>query len=428
MGKRKPYRIRRVNSFSWSGVLDDVREQRVIIGVDVAKEKMAAAVLDEGEALLEIVGWSHPRETAEFMQFVDALRDKARVVEVAMEPSGVYGDALRWQLLQAGVEVHRVSPKKSSDAKEIYDGVPSSHDAKSAAIVAWLHFHGKSDPWPLDPEHLRALKAALWRLEVHAGQFRQNQNRLEALTARHWPELTGELELDSATLLELLAAYGSPAAVAADPQDARALMQRIGRAKLDPNKVERVLVSAPSTTGMPQISEEVALVRDLAAEARRNQREMRAARKRVEELAEAEECTNRLQKVVGKTTAAVIVAAAGDPRTYDAPQALVKSLGLNLKERSSGEKQNRGLHITKRGSGTARMYLYMASLRLIQHDPVVRAWYAKKVKRDGGRAKVKAVVAVTRKLALALWHVARGEAFDASKLFDTRRLSLSVRP
>ncbi len=35
----------------------------------------------------------------------------------------------------------------------------------------------------------------------------------------------------------------------------------------------------------------------------------------------------------------------------------------------------------------------------------------------------KAVVAVSRKLALALWHVARGEAFDSSKLFDTRRLT-----
>lgn len=425
MAKRKPYRIVRLNQLDWEALVEDVEQQRVVIGVDVAKEKMVAAVMDEGEAILKTVGWSHPTETAQFMDFVEAIRERAAAVEVAMEPSGVYGDALRWQLLASGLEVFRVSPKKSNDSKEIYDGVPSSHDAKCAGIVAWLHFHGKSDPWPVTSEHERALTAALWVLEVHAKQFRQNRNRLEALTARHWPELTHYLDLDSATLLELLGAFGGPGPVAAEPAGARDLMRRVGGSMLDPNKIEAVIGSAATTKGMPQIAEEARLVRQIAVEARRNQKEERAARRRVEELAGAEGSTKEMQPVVGKTTAAVVVAAAGDPRDFDSPQALVKSLGLNLKERSSGEKQNRGLHITKRGSGTARMFLYMASLRLIQRDPIVQAWYAKKVARDGGKAKIKAVVAVTRKLVLALWHVARGAEFDASKLFDVRRLEVA---
>jgi transposase len=357
---------------------------------------------------------------------VKRLRESAGGVAVAMEPSGVYGDALRWQLLTDDFTVHRVSPKKSNDSREIYDGVPSSHDAKSAAIVAWLHFHGKSEPWPVKSVHERSLKAALWLLEVHAKQLRQNRNRLEALTARHWPELTRILDLDTATALELLATYGGPVAVGEQSTQAAELMRRVGGSMLLSEKVDAVVASAATTTGLPQVAEEVALVRGLAAEARRNQREERSARRRVEELAMAEEGpAKEMQAVVGKTTAAVVVAAAGDPTAYESPQALVKSLGLNLKERSSGEKQNRGLHITKRGSGAARMYLYMASLRLIQRDPVVRAWYQKKVKRDGGRGKIKAVVAVSRKLTLALWHVARGERFDATKLFDTRKLAVN---
>jgi hypothetical protein len=54
---------------------------------------------------------------------------------------------------------------------------------------------------------------------------------------------------------------------------------------------------------------------------------------------------------------------------------------------------------------------------------VIAAWYQKKVKRDGG-LKSKAMIAVMRKLALSLWHVARGEAFDSRKLFDTRALGI----
>ncbi len=422
MGKRK-YRTVRVNQFDWESLAEDVEQQQIIIGVDVAKEKMVACVFDEGEAVLKTVRWSHPVQTGEFLALLEALRARAESVVVAMEPSGVYGDALRWQLVKHAFEVHRVSPKKSNDSREIYDGVPSSHDAKCAAIVAWLHFHGKSEAWPITSEHERALTAALWRLEVHAKQCRQNRNRLEALTARHWPELTLHLELGSATLLELLIEFGGPAAVAASPSRARELMRRVGGAMLTQVKIDAVAESALRTTGMPQVEDEVSLVRDLASEARRNQHEERAARRRVEALAVAGGSTNEMQPVVGKTTAAVVVAAAGDPRAYESPQAFQKSLGLNLRERSSGKKQG-GLHITKRGSGTARMYLHMSALRLIKDDPVVRAWYTAKVKRDGGRGKIRAVVAVTRKLALALWHVARGAEFDASKLFDTRRLDV----
>jgi len=132
-----------------------------------------------------------------------------------------------------------------------------------------------------------------------------------------------------------------------------------------------------------------------------------------------------MSQIVGKTTAAILVATVGDPRRYECATAYQKSLGLNLKERSSGKHKGR-LKITKRGPGAARQYLFMASLRLIEANPIVKAWYAKKVERDGGKMKRKAVIAVMRKLTKALWHVARGAAFDAALLFDTTQLRPSL--
>jgi len=405
-------------------VFEEIGEQEVIVGVDVAKEAMVAAVMDEDESVVKTIRWSHPQETDGFLEFVSGLGERARSVVVAMEPSGVYGDALRWQLLEAGIQVFRVSPKKSYDMAEIYDGVPSSHDGKSAAIVAVLHYRGASDPWPIESDRRRELTAALRLLEVFGKQFRQNRNRLEGLTARHWPELTSVLELGTATALELLAVYGDPGAVAADVPGARDLMRRVGGSLLALEKVESVLRGARCTKGVPLIPEESQLVRVLAAEARRNQLAEKKARRRVEKLASTGGATKAVSAVVGKATAAVLVAGIGDPRDFDSPQALVKAAGLNLRERSSGKKKG-GLHITKRGPGVARLYLWMAVLRLIQSDPIIRAWYAKKVKRQGGQARAKAVVAVMRKLVLGLWHVARGEEFDAARLFDTRRLGLA---
>ena len=124
--------------------------------------------------------------------------------EIAMEPSGVYGDAVRAMLCADGLGVFRVSPKRSHDAAEVYDGVPSWHDAKCAAIVARLHLHGASEPWPLRSDLERQLTAAVYTMEVYVKEFARNRNRLEAFVARYWPELTQHFDLDSATLLELL--------------------------------------------------------------------------------------------------------------------------------------------------------------------------------------------------------------------------------
>jgi hypothetical protein len=81
------------------------------------------------------------------------------------------------------------------------------------------------------------------------------------------------------------------------------------------------------------------------------------------------------------------------------------------------------LRITKRGSSMARKYLYLLSWRLVQSDPIIARWYRSKVARDGGFGS-KALIAVMRKMAKALWHVRQGNVFDSSKLFDVRHLDL----
>jgi transposase len=90
-------------------------------------------------------------------------------------------------------------------------------------------------------------------------------------------------------------------------------------------------------------------------------------------------------------------------------------MGLNLVERSSGTYQGR-LRISKRGSARARHWLYFAALRLVQQCGV-RPWYEAKKARDEADGR-RVLVAVMRKLAVALYHVGvHGEAFQPRRLF-----------
>ena len=101
----------------------------------------------------------------------------------------------------------------------------------------------------------------------------------------------------------------------------------------------------------------------------------------------------------------------------------MKAYGLNLKERSSGTKKGQ-LSITKRGSGRARKYLWLAVHRWLKKDANARAWYEKKIARDGG-LRAKAIAGLMRKYAQALFHLARGAPFESARLFDTSRLALT---
>lgn len=420
MSKRR-YRATKIQEVD-SAKLMRRAEQQVIVAIDVAKEDFYAALVDEGGQVIEILKWRHPAESMKFLGLVERLGGNERV-EVVMEPSGVYGDAIRAALEQRGVPVFRVSPKRVHDAAEVFDGVPSLHDAKAATLIARLHLGGASEPWPTESEHRRRLAAMLRVLEVHEKEARRNRSRLEGLLARHWPGVTSVMSPDSATMLEVLIEFGGPAAVVERPNRARDLMRRVGGNFLSDAKIDAVTKSAQNSLGVPQLDEELQLVRVVASEARRQRKAANKAKKRLEKLALIEgSATKSLAPVIGASTSAVVVASTGEPQKFASSAAYVKALGLNLKEKSSGKLKGR-LRITKRGPGVARVFLYLATLRLIQRDGIARAWYSKKVARDG--SKQKALVALMRKLASALWHVARGAVFDSTKLFDVQRLRIN---
>lgn len=421
---KRTYRATSVNDVSVETLVSKLKPgARVIVGVDVAKVENKAAVVQDGE-LIRLVGWKAPKESRKLVELIAGLA-RVATVEVALESTGTYGDPLRALLAAEKVTVFRVSTKHAHDSAELYDGVPSTHDSKAALLLTWLHSLGRSKPWPIKSDAERDLASAASRYELHNDQLMGCLGRLEGVVARHFPELTEHVELRSASTLELLIRFGSPAEIALNQVAAAELMQGIGGALLKPEKVEAVIAAATRSTGMSMTEVERHTMMLLATEAKRQRGLKAAAMKSLELLAEQNEAAKRLAPVLGLGTAAVMLAEAGDPATYGSAAAYVKALGLNLKEKSSGQQQGQ-LKLTKRGSAKARRWLYLATQRLIRREALFKAWYDRKVARDGGKAKNKAIVALMRKLAGALFHVARGATFDASKLFDAARLGVKT--
>lgn len=421
--KRRAYRRTAINQFEPQMVREKTTGTRLVLAIDVAKEDMVAALATETSEVLVTLAWKHLDESPTLLAKLDELRRLGFTIEAVMESTGTYGDVLRHQLQAAGFLVYQVSGKRVHDAKVVYDGVASLHDSKSSAIIAKLHLDGRSSVWKDRPEAERELKAAVATMDIYQVQYLRLIHQLESWLARYWPEVTRLVELSSATLLAVLARIGGPGDVAASSTAVRKLMTGMSHRLMTAEKIEQVLDSASKSVGLPLLPAERVALMAIAAEAHRSLRAYKAAKQTMLELT-AGGASESMAPAVGDVTAAVLLTEVGDPREFPSARAYVKAFGLNLKEKSSGKWQGK-LRITKNGSGRARQYLWLAVFRWRKKDPIVQAWYAAKVKRDGGK-KARAVVALMRKLVKALFHVARGAPMDTQRLFDVNRLRLAA--
>ena len=421
--KKRRYRTTDVNQMNWAQIAKQAGEQAGGFAVDVAKGKFVGALMKPDRSVLKTIKWRHPEQTAELVHGLLSQLGAHRL-EVAMEPSGTYGDALRWLFVTHGVAVYRLSPKRVHDSAEVFDGVPSLHDAKAAYQIGRLHLDGVSQRWEERSEQRRELAAQIVLLKLYQERLQSSRSRLEAQLSRHWPELPGLLALGTVTLMSLVATYGSPDQVAAHAEEAQRLMHRSSGGGLRREKIEGVLEAAHQTLGMSCVEAERVLLQTLAQDMLDNHRAVQRVEQALAAQVDADATLHWLASVVGKTTAAVLVSTQGRPQDYPDAGSYLKSLGLNLKERSSGNFQGQ-LKITKRGPGIARRYLYFAALRWSYRDPIVQAWYQRKAARDGGR-KGRAIVAIMRKLAKALWYLAQGAVFDSRRLFNLKALAMTA--
>jgi len=411
---RKAYRATCVNDVSWEQIARGKEGLGATLGVDVGKFELLVVCRWADGRFERPWRVKNPWEMPTLVALVGQIKAERELV-VALESSGTYGDALRQALGDKAIAVQRVGGKAAHDYAEVFDGVPSQHDGKDAAVIADLAALGKAKPWAYQAADSWQEELTYWveEMVVQRQMFTLWQGRLEGLLGRHWPEASQVLKLSSGRLLRILKRYGSPQALALDAEAAKQLTRWSG-SLLSRAKIEKLLSGARWSVGVRVGQWQQRQIQEYAERALEARRQSNRAQRELRRLAEGHAVLQAQGKVVGVPTACVFWVSTGDPGNFDSAGAYRKAMGMNLVERSSGRYQGE-LHISKRGSARTRQWLYFAALRQVRKSGV-RPWYEAKKAREGDAMRV--VVAVMRKLAVALYHVGVGnEEFQPRRLF-----------
>jgi transposase len=128
-------------------------------------------------------------------------------------------------------------------------------------------------------------------------------------------------------------------------------------------------------------------------------------------------------KGIGEITAAGLIGEVGDFKKFPTASEVEKLAGLNLFEISSGKhKGNR--HISKRGRPLLRKLLYFAAMNTVRRGGVMHALYQKYVER--GMPKIKALVAIARKLLRTLFALVRDHSLYIENYSQQETLKLAA--
>jgi transposase len=380
----------------------------LLVGVDVSKAKHSACMGTQTGMSCRKLEFTHTREG--FQLFEHTLRnhlDKnhCRRMLIAMEPSGIYWQALYARLKDSGYGVCLVPCQAVRNNRKTMPHGTSKTDEKDAYSIFDLLQQGKFFLPVVRDAELQAAYRLMQRhmaLKKRVGQLR---NQLRAAIHLAFPELNPLVkDLTQPTALRFLQANPTPESILRHGRT-RFLAQWQPRQRCGqwrPETFHRLYDLAQASIGLQDPSrldefEITTLGGDLVDALTKQQLWLDKA---IELLAQRTDYQLLVQLPrIGKPTAAAILTAIGDIRQYTHGKQLVKLAGLDLRLVESGSSIRKLPKISHVGSAYLRHWLYHYALRLVAHEPPFKAYYARRKHQSPGKgAGQRALVAVCDKI------------------------------
>lgn len=392
----------------------------LLVGVDVSKAKHNACLGTQTTMSCRKLEFTHTREG--FRHFeqtlkVHLVKNGRQHILIAMEPSGIYWQALYERLHSCGYAVCLVHCQAVRNNRKTMPDGTSKTDEKDAASVFDLLRQGKFFlPVDRDPE----LKAAYRLMQRHMAlkkRVSQLRNQLRAAIHLAFPELNPLVkDLTQPTALRFLQANPTPESVMRHGRthfvEQWRPRQRCGQWR--PETFHRIYDLAQASIGLQDPAhldafEITTLAGDLVDALAKEQLWLDKA---IELLTHRADYQLLLQLPrIGKPTAVAILTAIGDIHTYQNGKQLVKLAGLDPRLFASGSSSRKLPKISHVGNAYLRYWLYHSAMRLIAHEPPFQAYYQRRKQQSPGKGSgQRALIAVCDKTIRMIYRILRDHA------------------
>lgn len=361
---------REAMSTNFSKNRKNIPANTLIVGVDIGKKKNCyQAVTGNGEFQTKKGEWFENKNEGfnSFIVQVEKWKNETGCdkILVGMEPTGPYWIPFSAFLEGKGIKAVFVNPYHVKKTKEQYDNSPLKSDPKDALLIARMVGEGKYlKPVVLDENFKKIRKLFKYRQSL-VGQKVSIVNRIKSELAECFPELEEIFsDFDGKAIRAVLKACPLPCDILTMGEEKlTCLLNDSTSGRVGQKKAAELLKAASSSAGAgigsdgcySIISSMAENLDYMITQIAKIEKELKICLKETREY-------KILSSIPGVSfvTVSSILAVAGDLRNYASASELIKLLGLNVYEISSGK--HRGVRrISKRGLPWARNHLYEAA-------------------------------------------------------------------
>ncbi len=393
------------------------------VGIDTARYGHHVSFLDQDKR--PAASSFHFKEGASgFQKLRKSLDDLVKKhpqasIRVHLDPAGSYANNLvhfLQKLSISGLSLSMGHPERNKKYREFLFGRKKADPVESLSC-ARLAISEKPVSMPVFSPDLESLKQCVSAIEAVAKQKTQAVNQLHCMMANAFPQLSEFIsDISSSYCLKLLEKYPTAKRIAAAKIDSILAIPHMkedvakavhGAAKCSTACVEGDIIEL-------LVQQKVKLIQALEAQHQQVEKTLEKAWKSLPEGP-----YKQLHTITGFgiQTAASLVAKIGDIQRFETPAKLIGYFGCFPELRESGTNQQGeakssvSYGMAAQGNDLVRRNLYMAAQSAAQHNPAIKALYARQrqLGKDHGVA-IGHCMAKLLRIAYALW--VKNESFD----------------
>ena len=360
----------------WNDKLNQVTENTLIVGMDIAKSTHYACFVDERGRVLEkafAVHQSREGFEALYQNVLRAMKAHGKTdVIVGIEPTGHYWMNLAYFLDSYGIPLVMVNPLHVKRSKELDDNLQTKNDKKDAVVIARLIKDGRFSY----PRILKDIEAELRIGSTLRSKLTEDlsslKNRIIRWLDRYFPEFPQVYPTFGKMAFATLEKTPLPQDIVGKTAEELVFLYRQVEGMRAPQlpKAKLLVDVANQSIGLTEGSQMARFeIATLIRQYRMLEEEIEEVNSQLAELAKSTEEYVYLSSVPGLGDATIVdlLSEVGSFSHYEDPRQLIKLAGLTLRENSSGQHQGRK-QISKRGRKRLRNVLFKVIVPLIRHN------------------------------------------------------------
>lgn len=330
-------------------------------------------------------------------------------IVIGFESTGPYAEPLLNYLKKKPVKLVQVNPVHSKRLKELTGNSPNKTDKKDPRVIADIISLGHALTLVV-PE---GSAAQLRRLTQARERTIKNRTvmitQLQHLVFVIFPEFLNIFKnISTKSAMYLIKNHPAPEdIISMGLESLTNILRRISRYQLSEERIKELFEAAQGSIGIEEGKKSILMeMGHLAHSIEDKSRFIDDLEKQMTHHLDQIPYSHSILSIkgIGLITVAGLIGEVGDFKNFKTVSEVMKLAGLDLFEISSGKHQGKR-RISKRGRSLMRKLLYFAAINVVKSHGIMHERYHEML--DRGMPKMKALVAISRKLLGLIFAIAR---------------------